>query len=110
MLAQMRWRPVATFWVSVQLVEHQVLLVRGIRRIHGSSSSDGTMFVCNRPAITTGRGEARTEVGMAALDIRCPYLILCQISDSQTYASALSKLYLFDPTEVSPGYLSSAYL
>ncbi|XP_076669747.1 uncharacterized protein LOC143369548 isoform X2 [Andrena cerasifolii] len=51
-------------------------------------------------AITTGRGEARTEVGMAAMDIRCPYLILCQISDSQTYASALSKLYLFDPAEV----------
>ncbi|XP_076243983.1 mutS protein homolog 4 [Calliopsis andreniformis] len=51
-------------------------------------------------AITTGRGEARTEVGMAALDIRCPHLILCQISDSQTYKSALNKLYLFDPIEV----------
>ncbi|XP_017793105.1 PREDICTED: mutS protein homolog 4-like [Habropoda laboriosa] len=51
-------------------------------------------------AITTGRGDARSEVGMAALDIRCPHLILCQISDSQMYANTLSKLYLFDPVEV----------
>ncbi|CAK9815492.1 hypothetical protein ANTPLA_LOCUS8677 [Anthophora plagiata] len=36
-------------------------------------------------AVTTGRGDARSEVGIAALDIRCPHLILCQISDSQMY-------------------------
>ncbi|KAK9297473.1 hypothetical protein QLX08_008880 [Tetragonisca angustula] len=51
-------------------------------------------------AITTGRGDARSEVGIASLDIRCPHLILCQISDSQTYINALSKLYLFDPMEI----------
>ncbi|XP_076168816.1 mutS protein homolog 4 [Ptiloglossa arizonensis] len=51
-------------------------------------------------AITNGRGEARAEVGLAALDIRCPYLILCQISDSQIYTNTLSKLYMFDPIEI----------
>ncbi|XP_076757230.1 mutS protein homolog 4 [Xylocopa sonorina] len=51
-------------------------------------------------AVTTGRGDARSEVGIAALDIRCPHLILCQISDSQTYTNALSKLYLFEPVEI----------
>ncbi|XP_071873300.1 mutS protein homolog 4 [Bombus fervidus] len=59
------------------------------------SASGGTIL-----AITTGRGDARSEVGMAALNIRCPHLILCQISDAQTYINALSKLYLFDPMEV----------
>ncbi|CAK9800107.1 MutS protein homolog 4 [Anthophora quadrimaculata] len=52
-------------------------------------------------AVTTGRGDARSEVGIAALDIRCSHLILCQISDSQMYANTLSKLYLFDPIEAS---------
>ncbi|OAD55100.1 MutS protein like protein 4, partial [Eufriesea mexicana] len=51
-------------------------------------------------AITTGRGDARSEVGIAALNIQCPHIILCQISDSQTYINTLSKLYLFDPIEV----------
>ncbi|XP_034175453.1 mutS protein homolog 4 [Osmia lignaria lignaria] len=51
-------------------------------------------------AITTGRGDARSEVGIAALNLRCPHLILCQISDSQTYTNALRKLYLFDPMEI----------
>ncbi|XP_076634761.1 mutS protein homolog 4 [Colletes latitarsis] len=68
------------------------------------SATDGNSSVAESGgiilAITTGRGEARAEVGLAALDIRCSYLILCQISDSQIYTNALSKLYLFDPIEV----------
>nr|XP_012135702.1 PREDICTED: mutS protein homolog 4-like [Megachile rotundata] len=64
----------------------------------GSSTLDsGSGIVL---AITTGRGEARFEVGIAALNVRCPHLILCQISDSQTYTNALRKLYLFDPIEI----------
>ncbi|CAL7940902.1 unnamed protein product [Xylocopa violacea] len=59
------------------------------------STAGGTVL-----AVTTGRGDARSEVGIAALDIRCPHLILCQISDSQTYTNALSKLYLFEPVEI----------
>nr|XP_033342513.1 mutS protein homolog 4-like [Megalopta genalis] len=51
-------------------------------------------------AVTSGRGDARAEVGMAALDIRCPHLILCQICDSQTYTNTLTKLYVFDPIQV----------
>ncbi|XP_076648017.1 mutS protein homolog 4 [Halictus rubicundus] len=51
-------------------------------------------------AVTSGRGDARAEVGIAALDIRCPDLILCQISDTQTYTNTLTKLYLFDPIQV----------
>ncbi|XP_031835707.2 mutS protein homolog 4 isoform X2 [Nomia melanderi] len=51
-------------------------------------------------AMTSGRGDARAEVGIAAMGVHCPHLILCQISDSQTYTNTLSKLYLFDPIQV----------
>ncbi|XP_043264908.1 mutS protein homolog 4-like [Colletes gigas] len=74
------------------------------KRSGTKSTTDGNLSTTESGgiilAITTGRGEARAEVGLAALDIRCPYLILCQISDSQIYTNALSKLYLFDPIEV----------
>lgn len=52
-------------------------------------------------ALTEGRGEARHEVGLAAICVSKPLLILCQISDSQSYINTLTKINLFDPDEVS---------
>lgn len=52
-------------------------------------------------AITSGRGEARGEVGIAAIDIHHSHLILCQMSDYQTYINTLTKIYIFNPVEVS---------
>ncbi|XP_071446846.1 mutS protein homolog 4-like [Hetaerina americana] len=51
-------------------------------------------------AISEGRGQARGEVGIAAIDIQRPHLIMCQISDGQTYVNTLTKLHLFSPLEV----------
>jgi hypothetical protein len=51
-------------------------------------------------ALTEGRGQARGEVGIAALDINYPRLILCQISDSQTYMNTLTKINVLNPLEV----------
>lgn len=51
-------------------------------------------------AITTGRGDMRNEVGIAAINLKYPHLILCQINDTQTYKQTLTKLYQMDPIEV----------
>jgi hypothetical protein len=51
-------------------------------------------------ALTEGRGQARGEVGIAALDINYPLLILCQISDNQTYINTLTKINVLNPVEV----------
>ncbi|XP_054269592.1 mutS protein homolog 4-like isoform X2 [Macrosteles quadrilineatus] len=51
-------------------------------------------------AITEGRGLARGEVGIAALDIHSPYLIMSQISDCQTYTNTMSKINVLHPTEI----------
>ncbi|XP_047005033.1 mutS protein homolog 4-like [Schistocerca americana] len=61
-----------------------------------SSESDATCIV----AICEGRGYARGEVGIAALDVRHPHLVLCQISDSQSYVSTLTKVNIFNPVEI----------
>ncbi|XP_066588700.1 mutS protein homolog 4-like [Prorops nasuta] len=55
---------------------------------------------CVIVAITSGRGDARCEVGMAAINVKYPHLILCQISDFQTYINSLTKIYIFDPIEI----------
>ncbi|KAE8739731.1 hypothetical protein FOCC_FOCC014775, partial [Frankliniella occidentalis] len=51
-------------------------------------------------ALTEGRGHARGEVGMAVIDIKRPRLILCQLSDRQTYANTLTKISVFRPLEI----------
>ncbi|KAI4499916.1 hypothetical protein M0802_004786 [Mischocyttarus mexicanus] len=51
-------------------------------------------------AVTSGRGEARGEVGIAAIDIHHSHLILCQMSDYQTYINTLTKIYIFNPIEI----------
>ncbi|XP_049858425.1 mutS protein homolog 4-like [Schistocerca gregaria] len=61
-----------------------------------TSESDATCIV----AICEGRGYARGEVGIAAIDVRHPHLVLCQISDSQSYVSTLTKVNIFNPVEI----------
>ncbi|KAJ1530742.1 hypothetical protein ONE63_005597 [Megalurothrips usitatus] len=51
-------------------------------------------------AVTEGRGHARGEVGIAVIDVKRPRLILCQLSDGQTYANALMKISVFRPVEI----------
>nr|NP_001358430.1 mutS protein homolog 4-like [Diachasma alloeum] len=51
-------------------------------------------------AITSGRGLARGEVGMAAIDLQYPHIILSQMSDDNSYANALTKIHMFQPVEI----------
>ncbi|CAL1681409.1 unnamed protein product [Lasius platythorax] len=64
---------------------------------YGTSSNADSCVVI---ALTAGRGDARNEVGLAAIDLQYPYLILCQISDCQTYVNTLTKINILDPIEV----------
>ncbi|KAK3869094.1 hypothetical protein Pcinc_023899 [Petrolisthes cinctipes] len=50
--------------------------------------------------VVEGRGQARGEVGMAAIDPRCPQLTLAQFSDTHTYTHTLTKLAILNPLEV----------
>ncbi|KAG5683991.1 hypothetical protein PVAND_013244 [Polypedilum vanderplanki] len=51
-------------------------------------------------SLTEGRGQARGEVGIAALDIQSPVLILCQLSDGIHYTDALNKIQVLNPTKI----------
>lgn len=52
-------------------------------------------------AVAEGRGQARGEVGVAAIDLRRPHLSLAQFSDTHTYTRTLTKLIVLNPLEVS---------
>ncbi|KAL0882963.1 hypothetical protein ABMA27_016456 [Loxostege sticticalis] len=51
-------------------------------------------------AISEGRGMARGEIGMAAVDLRHPNLVLCQFSDTLLYTHTLTKINFFNPIEI----------
>ncbi|KOB67187.1 Uncharacterized protein OBRU01_20171, partial [Operophtera brumata] len=51
-------------------------------------------------AISEGRGMARGEIGMAAIDLRHPHLVLCQFSDTLLYTHTLTKINFFNPIEI----------
>ncbi|XP_045617926.2 mutS protein homolog 4 [Procambarus clarkii] len=51
-------------------------------------------------AVVEGRGQARGEVGVAAIDLRSPQLSLAQFSDTHTYTRTLTKLTILNPLEV----------
>lgn len=44
---------------------------------------------------------ARGEIGMAAVDLRHPNLVLCQFSDTLLYTHTLTKINFFNPIEAS---------
>jgi len=50
--------------------------------------------------LTEGRGSAQGEIGLAAIDLKRPVLILCQISDTQTYMNTINKINILNPAEV----------
>lgn len=50
--------------------------------------------------MTEGRGLAQGEVGLASIDFKRPVLILCQISDTQTYVNTINKINILNPAEV----------
>lgn len=50
--------------------------------------------------MTEGRGLARGEVGIAALDVHSPNLILCQISDNLHYSDTLNKIQILNPKKI----------
>uniref|UniRef100_T1IXC0 DNA mismatch repair proteins mutS family domain-containing protein n=1 Tax=Strigamia maritima TaxID=126957 RepID=T1IXC0_STRMM len=51
-------------------------------------------------AIVEGRGVARGEIGLAAIDLKIPELLLSQFSDSTTYVKVISKLQILSPVEI----------
>ncbi|CAH2048755.1 unnamed protein product, partial [Iphiclides podalirius] len=51
-------------------------------------------------AISEGRGMARGEIGMAAVDLRHPNLVLCQFSDTLLYTHTMTKINFFHPVEI----------
>lgn len=51
-------------------------------------------------SLTEGRGLARGEIGIAALDVNSPTLILCQISDNLYYSDALNKIQILNPKKI----------
>nr|XP_037868515.1 mutS protein homolog 4 [Bombyx mori] len=59
-------------------------------------------------AISEGRGMARGEIGMAAVDLKHPHLVLCQFSDTLLYTHTLTKINYFNPVEVMRHFNDSA--
>ncbi|KAJ0176479.1 hypothetical protein K1T71_007658 [Dendrolimus kikuchii] len=51
-------------------------------------------------AISEGRGMARGEIGMAAIDLRHPHLVLCQFSDTLLYIHTMTKINFYNPIEI----------
>ncbi|XP_070498674.1 mutS protein homolog 4-like isoform X2 [Chironomus tepperi] len=51
-------------------------------------------------SLTEGRGQARGEVGIAALHIDSPYIILCQLSDGIHYTDTLNKIQVLNPSKI----------
>ncbi|XP_063234960.1 mutS protein homolog 4-like [Bacillus rossius redtenbacheri] len=64
------------------------------------STTTGEDESCCIVAVCEGRGHARGEVGIAAVNILHPSLVLCQISDSQSYHNVLTKMNIFNPVEI----------
>ena len=47
-----------------------------------------------------GRGLAKGEIGMAAIDLKRPVLVMSQFSDTPTYVKVMTKLQIYEPIEV----------
>ncbi|KAL4716711.1 hypothetical protein ACJJTC_004830 [Scirpophaga incertulas] len=66
----------------------------------GRSTSTSAIEASVIIAIAEGRGMARGEIGMAAVDLRHPNLVLCQFSDTLLYTHTLTKINYFNPVEI----------
>lgn len=61
-----------------------------------TSSGSSQVVLC----LSEGRGHAKGEIGIAALDMSSPKLVLCQISDNLHYSDALSKIQILNPSKI----------
>lgn len=59
-----------------------------------------------RTAVTEGRGQASWEIGLAAVDLTRPSIILCQFADTQSYVNTLTKINILNASEVASSYLT----
>ncbi|VVC26209.1 P-loop containing nucleoside triphosphate hydrolase,DNA mismatch repair protein MutS, core,DNA [Cinara cedri] len=50
--------------------------------------------------LTGGRRSAQGEIGLAAIDLKIPILIMCQINDIQTYTHTINKINIINPGEI----------
>uniref|UniRef100_A0A1B0DFA9 DNA mismatch repair proteins mutS family domain-containing protein n=1 Tax=Phlebotomus papatasi TaxID=29031 RepID=A0A1B0DFA9_PHLPP len=70
----------------------------------GTGHTPGQYSGSNDPfvvlVITEGRNNATGEVGMAAMDINAPTLILSQFSDDMWYTGTVIKIQMLDPAEI----------
>lgn len=62
----------------------------------GTGANDKFVII----AITGGRGDARGEIGLAAMDAQYPHMILCQMSDNNSYINTLTKINMLQPVEI----------
>lgn len=53
---------------------------------------------------------ARGEIGMAAIDLKHPHLVLCQFSDTLLYTHTMTKINFFNPIEVSASTYRFLYI
>ena len=61
------------------------------------------IFLClpiSQIGLVHGRGFARNEVGLAAINLTSCELHLCQMTDSHGFIKTVAKMNLFRPTEV----------
>ncbi|CAL4065946.1 unnamed protein product, partial [Meganyctiphanes norvegica] len=65
-----------------------------------ASSARGGLNPTTIVAVVEGRGQARGEVGIAAIDLHSTHLTLAQFSDMHTYTRTITKLSIFNPLEV----------
>lgn len=85
---------------SVQFIDSSEIskdVLGNTTTINTTTTSGGSQVLL---VISEGRGHARGEIGIAALDTNSPVLILCQISDNLHYSDTLSKIQLLNPSKI----------
>lgn len=63
---------------------------------NNSTSNDSHLIL----ALTEGRGQARGEVGLAAIDVNAPILVISQLSDGVHYTDTLNKIQILNPSKI----------
>ena len=51
-------------------------------------------------AVVQGRGHAKSEMGIASIDMKSPSISLSQFSDTATFVRTLTKLNILNPVEI----------
>ncbi|KAI1295444.1 MutS -like protein 4 [Halotydeus destructor] len=85
---------------SAQGQEAHVSVSRSFLGTTLSSASCNTQKGSFLVAVVEGTGKAGGEVGLAAMDVQNPHLILAQFPDSTSYTRLISKLEILRPREI----------